>query len=1167
MISRSSKHIQLAQYTGSGFFIYLVRGQRTTDVTESTANLPAISRALESEVDGYGRAIQSRISITFNNDVWDLLQPLPEDASDIGIVIKHKRDYNNETYRLHYGVAEDLPSIIDSVANDQITIQFVSIFSTLGDGDNLVDPNTSEEYRNIQVNKLIDAFDSEFLTNAFSRDIPIKVYSDVRWWSARFRPYKKRINDSETYDNTAKPKSIISDDTYLYYPVKDWIVRYDPSTDIEKLITKIGSGNECLYLEYDSGDIHYVTREDIGRRGCGSFTISTVGHTVSPTEYFYKYDEGFEIKAKNILRANLAISGDTNPVPASWDTQMIGWGNVPPDKNLSSGRPFRGVQDAAQSDPLKGLNYVLIDGTLVDLEGVAADWINLIGWWCQIEDTSDNRSQQLGWVTEIDYRDNNYVIYFERPFTSDYDKATSTIFFFPPEVMPTNNLFLPDHIKVSIKYDKDELSDRDMQPVVIEKRLRLEGKQSSYYPDIVAELSEGDEILLPPDYYSFTSCDMAEEFENNNGHKEYKASPCAEFSVKLDWINRQGQYLLADNFRVENNQQPNDYEICGLNKVTLNGNEIKWNNGELVESYGNIYLHKAPNDKIYVAVNEIKEANHGRYTRIRLGVWDSVLQRVWSFYKSRYEDSGDNYQLSSPIAVKDDILYGGAKLYNKNWVKTGLQIVWARPPQGTFKPNDNDGGYAATVLIPGDHLDLLDKKGRIRIGSTADGDAGGKEYIISEAQVVTRQLNDAGLDHTVAGYGTTKGKWTHLILKSIDSDFGPNDYDKQVVFELLGKYITVMEGWYIKSVVYRWDNDLTIIDTATRVYGTEPEAKDDDLGEIITVEYDDDWDDCPRMSLSEPRVLTGVKVFLKNQEFTITDFTDELRVVEPPEGEAYVKRNQGSDFKTTFIYLNDLYTNLEIRVEYEYYSENVEFDNFILFKGKVYYNETGDLNQWKVYNPVSLTTVEDFSIGINEDGFYSNLVECNDRLYGFTEPSHTLRQYDFNWSSYIELAETEGVRAWDILGRISSVCNNSLYELNGNYHFKRRDKFQGRGEILHGTIRKTIIPPFRKVEISYRNGKAVVGEGEPVYSRNCSFVSDYKHALIIAQEVYDFYGEGISKYEIEILFRDDIEMLDMFYFYHEDKRISGYTIGLDLNPEPPWISKLTLYETPGSILS
>ncbi len=1167
MISRSSKHIALAEYTGSFFDVYLVRGERTTDVTEYTANLPAISRELESEVDGYGRAIQSRISITFNNDIWDLLQPLPEDASEIGIVIKHRRFRNSETYKLYYGVAEDLPSAIDSFSNDQLTIQFVSIFSTLGDGDDLVDPDTGEEYRFTHVEDFIGAFDDEFTTNNITQEIPIKVTSDERWWSCLFRPFKKRIIGTETYDNTIKSKSVITDGTYIYYPVNDWIVRFDPSTNTEKIITRIDSGVECLYLEYDLGDIHYVTLEDIGERGYGSFTIATVGETVTPTETFYKYDKGVTIKGKNILRNNHRVSGDTDPDLASWDIQMIGDGNVPPDRNLSTSRPFRGVKDVLQSPGTKGLNSVQIDGTLVDVpDGTDADWNPPVGWWCQIENSATNRGQQLGKCTRITRRAGLYQVYFERPFEQDYTQANSEIFFFPPEIWPSKNLFIPAHIKVAVTYDKDELSDRDMQPVVIEKRLRDELRGSLYYPDKVAELSEGDEILLEPGYYSFTSCDTAEEFVNVATHDEWKADTCAPFEIELDWIDRNGQYLLADNLRVENDMQPNDYQICGPNKVTLSGVQTKWNNGEDVKSYGNIYLYKDDKGDIFIAVNEAREANDGYYTRIRLGMWNSALGRFWNLYKSRAEDSGDNYQVSSPIAVRDNIIYGGAKLYNKNWVKTGIPIAWARPPQGDFKPSDGDGSYTATVLIPGDHTDLFEASGRIRLASTETGETLYKEYFISESQVVTRDLTAS--DYALEAY-KVKGKFTHLILKNIDREFNGNTYQEQVTLELLGQYISVMQGWDIRSVAYKFaEGAFSVIDTATIQYGEAPEGDEDEDGETITVEYDDDWDDCPRVDLSESRVLTGVQVFLKNQEFTVTDYTDELRVTEPPLGEAYVKRNQGSDFQTAFVYLNDVYNNFDIRVEYEYYPDEVEFNSFVVFKDEIYYNETGELNKWRVYNRVSLTATDDFSVGVREDGFYSNLVECDNRLYGFTTPSYTLRQYHTDWSRYIELAETENVRAWDILGRVSSACNNSLYERNGVYYFKRRDNFDSRGELeLHGAIHKTIIPPFRTVEIIYRNGKAVVGEGEPKYTRSCDYISDYKHALIVAQEVKDFNSNGIGKYEIEILFRDDIDLLDMFSFNHEGERVSGYTVGLDLNPEPPWISKVTVYETPDVIRS
>ena len=1164
MTLRTKEHIKEAEYVGSCFNVLLSYNHRTLDVTNYTFGLPPIVTRLEDETSGYGKAILSRLSIDFDREeVEGYLTPLPDNANEIGITIKHYLFGNSGRYRIFTGVAEDLPAFRDNASEDKLTITFVSRLGTLGDGDNIVDPDTGEEYRYIEVNDFIRAFDIEFGSSVMrTADVPVNIRADERWWSSLFRPNKKRIIDSSIYDNTVKPKAIASDDTYLYYPINSWLIRFNPKTGVEKRIAQIGHGTEIIYLECDGGDIHYITdetdTEGFPNRGYGSSNLSNIGPYIFPDEYFYKYDGGCRVYAKNILRANLAISGDTDPAPASWDTQMIGDGNVPPDKNLSSGRPFRGVQDAVMSSPDKGLNYVIIDGTLVDLEGVPADWINLIGWWCQVEDTGNNRSQQLGRVTKIGWK-GGYVIYFERPFTYDYNQATTLIFFFPPEVWPTNNLMIPAYRNYAIDFDKDELSDRDIQDVIIEKRLRPEGKQSFYYPDTLAELGDGDDILLEPGYVSMTACDTAEEFSNNNEHEEYIANTCAGFSIFLDWIDRQGQYLLADGFRVENDMQGSDYVLCGENRVTYNGNNVNWNTTYQVKSYGNIYLFKG--DNIYIGVNEIKYKDYKYYTRMHFGRWNSDTKRFDHLYLNREDDTGDNYQLTTPPVEKNGIIYGGAKLYNKNLVKTGLQIVWARPPQGTFKPNDNDGGYTATVLIPGDHLDLLDKKGHIRIGSTADGDAGAKEYIISEAQVVTRQLNDASLDHTVAGYGTTKGKWTHLILKSIDFDIPAglvaNPYEVAVKGELLGKYISVMQGWDIRSIAYKLEGGtFSVIDTATREAGESPEGKENEE-EIITVEYDDEWSDCPRISLDETRVLTGVRCWLKDQELTGTDYTDELRVSEPLPGEFYYRRNQGGDFKTTYLYLNDIYTNLDVRVEYEYYPENAEFRNFVVFNDNIFYNETGDLNKWRSYAPAIASLIDDYSVGVREEGFYSNLTECDGVLYGITYPSYTIRQYYFAWSGYIEYAKTENVRAWDILGLVSSACDCALYERLNEYVFKSRLSFNYRGELeLYGAIKKSLIIPFKKVIIVYANGVATVGEGKPEYSRNCDYISDYRHALIIANAVYN--AQGLTKYEIEMLtFRDDIELGDMFSF----NQVSGIVVEVGLNPSPPYKSRLVLYES------
>jgi hypothetical protein len=1172
MIARSKNHMALLEYVGSCFDVYLNYDNRTLKVTDFTFGLPAISTQLENETMGYGRAQLSRLSVNFDRaDVTDFLSPLPEDASEIKLTIKHYLWSNPDVYRIYAGVAESLPELTGSYDSDILTITVVSILGVLGSGDDIVSEDTGEEYRFISVPELVAAFDAGY--GGFVRrtePVPIQIRAADKWWSCLFRPYKKRILSSETYDNTVKPKSLCTDGTYIYYPVHNWIVRFDPSTGIEKIITKIGSGNECLYVEYDSGDIHFITRETAGKRGYGSFTIATVGGAVSPSSYFYKYDEGLEVHSKRILKHNHRVSGDSDPALATWKTRMIGNGVVPIDKNLSCARPYRGVRANVELDVYKGKNNVPITGALVDIpDGIATAWVDFIGWHLQIEDPISDSWQYLGLCTKFERYDGYVWVFFERPLEFDLTVAAPVyprLAAFPPDIWPSHNLYIPAHMKLAVTYEKDELSDRDIQQVVVEKRHTLEDQPSFFYPDKIGEIDEGDEIFIEPGVYSFTSCDTAEEFTNNNGHTEYVADDCAAFMLELDWIDRQGQYLLADGFKVENAMQPNGYEICGANRVTYNGVNTYFTNGDKVESYGNIYLFKDAGGNIYVGVNEYKHNNQSIYSRIRFGIWIAALGRFTSFYISREDDTGDNYQLTSPFVVRDFILYGGAKLYNKNWVKTGLQVIYARPPQAAeaTRPSNYDGGTTGVICVLGDQSDLFEAGGRVRVGNTATGDALLKEYFISEVTVTSRQFNDTGSAYTVSGYETYKGKVTAIFLKNLAPRllWHGNTYQEQVVQELLGKYVTVMQGWDIRSVSYKYDNDFTVIDTATYSAGDQPEGQENEDGETYTVSYDSDWPDCPRIELNEDRVLTGVRVFLKNQELTGTDYTDYLVVPEPPKGEFYYKRNSG-DYSQTYIYFNDLYDNLEVRVEYDYYPEDVEYRAFTIFKDKIYYQETGDLNKWKVYNPqIRDAGADSYSAGVKENAFYSNVVECDNKLYGITEPSYTLRQFDNRWSGYIEHAKTEGVRAWDILSYIASACNNALYEMNSDYIFKRRDQFTYRGTLeLHGQIKRTKIPPYKKVTISYPNGQAVVGEGKPGYTRSCEYVSDYRHALIIANAVYNFYSTGVNKYEIEMLtFRDDIEMLDMFDFYYEGKKITGYVVAKDLYPEPPWKSKIVIYE-------
>ena len=130
-------------------------------------------------------------------------------------------------------------------------------------------------------------------------------------------------------------------------------------------------------------------------------------------------------------------------------------------------------------------------------------------------------------------------------------------------------------------------------------------------------------------------------------------------------------------------------------------------------------------------------------------------------------------------------------------------------------------------------------------------------------------------------------------------------------------------------------------------------------------------------------------------------------------------------------------------------------------------------------------------------------------------------------------------------------------------YFRNRYTHKNGGDITDEiiSVKKEHIPIFKSVEVSYANGKAVVGEGEPVFTRTANYVFDYKHALILAQAIYDFYDSRLAKYILPMAtFRDDAEYYDVFTFEYDAEKVAGELVAVDLKPIGK--SVFVLYELP-----
>jgi len=1027
----------------------------------------------------------------------------------------------------------------------------------------------------------------------------MSITATEKWWSARQIPSKQDANPTEGDTTDYKCKALSEDGTYLYAGVHNWIIRYDMTTGDALKIGEVEWGSPDLrvsYLEVDGTDLHYVvefTEEDISldeahTRAWGTIDLTDVASHIYPDGgVFYKYDKGCRVDSLEVMYHNYRLGGEgMEEGTCRWFTQTIGWGTPAPFKDGGIPKLLAVRSEVSTFPAPAGQHHVHVGTSWVEQpSGDAASkpyeqYVGNYVWAVGYDSDNEVQTQWLGKCTDIigHKSSGTWIIQFEHPleyaltssiWTHSYVYLSTDT---PGAHAPYENIFVPTYMEAEVGYYFDEITDRPRESVRVERKWRKAGFESFFYPDTVADADEGESIFLDPGWHSFVSSMSPEQFTNSLSQEEAYGSKVCQFYIDFSWIDKRQQYLLSEGMVVENNRQDNKHSMCGWNTVTVNGVDARWLNDAVVTCPGNIYLYKDPvSGDIYVMVNEVRQSiQPDVFTKVRIGRWNSTDSRFEEVFHDRdaYTDSPKYYPnidsyVGHELCVSEGSIYGFRRKYQRNWTDTELVVGFAAPPQTASRPSDWLGGLSATILVRGDRTDLFTTPGVIRTNDVK------KTFRISEVDTVTRQLDG---DFIIDSWDTQIDLYTMMVVRSIrpmnNWDAPPvenwwgigvgTSYANQVAFELLGETLSVSQGYDIRDEVFVIEGNNWVItkevyfENIKELEGqTDP---DNPLKETHNAVTDDDWTLCPRFSLNRSRVRNVSSVMIDEQDFTVTDITNELTISIPDTGTVYVKRNQGIGFDETYVYVHNKYLDDEFDVEYTYYPIG-ELQSLFVYDNTIFYNySTEDYNIWLKDHQ------DNWSPGVNERGIYSNVVELDGTFYTITQPSYALRQYTKDWSEHIEEFKTNK-RGWDILGQISGANDQVLYEWNGTYVLGD-DSLVYRGEIDNiVSITREDIPPFEEVEISYINGTYYSAETKAstddslTYKRMLSYVSDYIHAKTIGDNILTFYSDIRSKYTVVVdEYRHDIRFGDVY----DINNVRGKVVEIELLGRG--MTKLVLYE-------
>ena len=1027
----------------------------------------------------------------------------------------------------------------------------------------LADPTAppDEPYRDVYVTRLINAVLTAANYRGGARIETAPLDAAVPFCSRLFYPGKHRFTGG--YNMADRITALCSDGTYLYLGVGHWLCRYDPATrDRVKLAVLRYTGKKfnlhddqfrIKSLAYDAGTIYGWAESTFGNLFYDAAHIKisftwAAGSTIPLTDanQIWNYDRGYYIKSSPEEKVNRG--GPAGNVKADWFYHAIG--EAMPPSNKTIGIPYDSdlyLTSLTKEVKPKDLIFLVQNrpatpfkiGDRVTLKhlGQVQDMgvINFL-----IKEQSQSTARAVGVTIPSRY--------------TWPPGAGGTVFYWWTEVLPVQNLETAGLRNIKVTYDQPYAEGSATPIDVTVERRRMEiGRDNFYWPEILGTVSENQTLPAFTRYLALGECNMPEFYTIAGPDSFYRSEGVPPFNLYMEDVARFAN-LPVEGYSVENSKQPTGTTPAGHNRLMFNGTQVKISTegGALLKTYGNIFLAR-DGAKIYCAFNRWRPVPTGDFYQL---VWGELNGAVFTTFGT--DRQGNNYHTQPPreitgFAHHKNKYWFGVKRIEPRWRDTGIQIIWAAPPQGDDKPSDYNGGLAFVCMVSYDKTEYLQPGKLFRVGTR--NNPGHKVYLISEAaSVPPKEITD--LAHSYRTYGWEAR--TYFVAFQLEPYEPPTTYDQQAKWEMIGSidggYMTIMENYEITSeICSSGTNTLNVTHTATAPYRDDFEGKrydylkDEWHGEKLNAKL---IDRMAEAELSEQRVVAGsVVVTLLNtkKKFTVTDYSNKLRgeIPVPPLGEAYLLRFGPcgfGDYGQAILYFNPVYANMTFDVEYDYYAETFYVEPFT-YKGDLYFNAAAKESLSPAVIPSDVTpsppgplyrynpaapAADAWERIAAWPAAVATIALHGDDVYALAATDGALMRYSRRWPAYIEgpVGGYNDVDGFTILARAALAADCYVGEEAGTVVISPR---LARAGVKVPPIRMFIYsetarpPTCDAVKVVYAGGVAYIGPydipDDNIRNVNAPFVTAYGHALILAQRYYDYYKNAVI-YTMRLMHND-----------------------------------------------
>jgi hypothetical protein len=333
-------------------------------------------------------------------------------------------------------------------------------------------------------------------------------------------------------------------------------------------------------------------------------------------------------------------------------------------------------------------------------------------------------------------------------------------------------------------------------------------------------------------------------------------------------------------------------------------------------------------------------------------------------------------------------------------------------------------------------------------------------------------------------------------------------------------------------------------------------------GESHTVEYDDDYDRMPRVTLKETGVVAGsITVTLTGsaKPLELDDYTMKKEASKfyetwyvPAKYSCIAHRRKGDEYNQTYLYFNPALEGQEIDVVYRYYLTDAEIKCPVVFDGRLYFNEAGRRHRFlELCVKGGETEVKSTYSPRAGDRELACVAAGDDRVWAVSAPSNLLVQFGREWSGYVHEVDAGGKKIWNVVADLARACDQYCFDYVGTLYIVRRDTPTKTGTFPHVLkITKRDMPAYPKVSFGYAKGKVELGSGKPVLSLSCNYVYDKGHAEILCAAAYGFYAVKRRMFTIECAgVIEQFGLCEEKVFYYQGQKFSGIVTGRDFSPQ------------------